>query len=181
MENHNFYYRVQKSEHRTLELFPRQTFELDGYYAWQWETPASRLKSTLISALLIGMVLAFVLFPLWPMSLRVGIWYLSLASMGLVIALFGIAIIRLIIFAITFIFPWTRPGIWMFPNFFADVGIIDSFIPFYGWHGTNYEMMHKQKYARQVVEKQNRKKQKKHQARVSKSTPGKVALDIKNE
>jgi len=39
--------------------------------------------------------------------------------------------VRLIFYIITVVV--TPPGIWIFPQLFADVGFVDSFIPFYEW------------------------------------------------
>jgi hypothetical protein len=71
-------------------------------------------------------MLAGVMFPLWPSSMRVGVWYLSIGLLGLIGAFFGLAIIRLILWCIT-IFT-VKPGIWIFPNLFEDVGFV-SWLP----------------------------------------------------
>lgn len=82
----------------------------------------------------VGVVLAIfavVLFPLWPIVLRQGVWYLSVGMMGLLGAFFAMAIFRLILFCVTvFAVP---PGLWLFPNLFEDVGFFDSFKPVWGW------------------------------------------------
>lgn len=74
-------------------------------------------------------------------------------------------------FPITLILPWTKPGIWLFPNLFADVGVIDSFIPMYykfilfsffyswGWSGIDYEKQHHEKYRSKNRSPQKKKKQ----------------------
>ena len=149
MEAHNFLFRVEKQEGKVLEIDSKQFFEESAYYVWQWESPWTRIKSTLYSALLIVIVLAGVMFPLWPMELRTGVWYLSMFALSLLGGLFVLAIVRLIVFGITLVIPFTRPGLWLFPNLFADVGIVDSFIPFWGWHGIDYEAMHLKKYRKQ--------------------------------
>lgn len=85
-------------------------------------------------AMAVGVVLAIfavVLFPLWPIVLRQGVWYLSVGMMGLLGAFFAMAIFRLILFCVTvFVVP---PGLWLFPNLFEDVGFFDSFKPLWGW------------------------------------------------
>jgi translocation protein SEC62 len=53
--------------------------------------------------------------------------------------------------------PFTKPGVWLFPNLFADVGFIDSFIPVWGWHGVDYEKMHIEKYRKQNAAKRKKK------------------------
>lgn len=72
-----------------------------------------------------------VMFPLWPVTLRIGVWYLSMGFLGLLGLFFAMAIFRLIMFCATvFTVP---PGLWLYPNLFEDVGFFDSFRPVWGW------------------------------------------------
>lgn len=162
MEQFNFFFRVERSAQKQLEIDSKQFFEEEGYYVWQWESPSARFKSSLYSFLLIAVVLVGVMFPLWPAELRIGVWYLSMAALGLVGGLFVLAIIRLILYVLSLAVPPLRPGFWLFPNLFADVGIVDSFIPLYGWQGVDYERMHLEKYRMQ--KKRGKKKAKKTKA-----------------
>ncbi|EAU89274.1 endoplasmic reticulum receptor [Coprinopsis cinerea okayama7 len=114
---------------RSLQIIPEQTFQPDEYYAWfyegsQWTTYAGGVLMVLI-------MLAGVMFPLWPPVMRLGVWYLSMGMLGLIGLFFAIAIVRLIFYIITVIVA--SPGIWIFPQLFADVGFVDSFIPLWEW------------------------------------------------
>jgi len=60
-----------------------------------------------------------------------GVWYLSIGMLGLIGLFFGLAIVRLIFYVITIIVA--SPGIWIFPQLFADVGFVESFIPLWEW------------------------------------------------
>jgi translocation protein SEC62 len=71
---------------------------------------------------MVALMLAAVMFPLWPPVMRLGVWYLSIAMLGLLGAFFGLAIIRLIFYIITVVVA--SPGIWIFPQLFADVGVV---------------------------------------------------------
>ena len=71
---------------------------------------------------MVAVMLAGVMFPLWPVKLRIGVWYLSVAALGFVGAFIVLAIIRLIFWCITKIFM--AKAIWMFPNLFEDVGFV---------------------------------------------------------
>lgn len=118
-----------KGTPRALQPNQLQAINEDWHYMWIWE--GSQVKLYIGAAALVATVLAAVMFPLWPEFLRRGVWYLSVGVLGLLGVFFGIAIIRLILYVLTvFTVP---PGIWLFPNLFEDVGIIDSFIPFWGW------------------------------------------------
>lgn len=101
----------------------------DTYYIWAYE--GSQVMQRVYAALAIVAVFTIVLFPLWPMKMRQGVWYLSMGMLGLIGLFFAMSIFRLILFVITmFAVP---PGLWLYPNLFEDVGFFDSFRPLWGW------------------------------------------------
>lgn len=104
-------------------------FAPDGHFAWFYE--GSQWTTYVGGVAMVAIMLAGVMFPLWPTTLRLGVWYLSILFLSLLGVFFGIAIVRLIFYIITVIA--TPPGIWIFPQLFADVGFVDSFIPLYEW------------------------------------------------
>lgn len=125
-----FYLRVDRgnptgsssSSPRHVTVTPQQSFAQDGYFAWfyegsQWTTYAGGL-------LMVAIMLAGVMFPLWPPIMRLGVWYISIGMLGLIGAFFGLAIIRLIFYVITIVVA--SPGIWIFPKLFADVGVVST-------------------------------------------------------
>ena len=67
-------------------------------------------------------MLAGVMFPLWPVKLRIGVWYLSILALGLLGALIVLAVVRLIFWCGTVVV--CKKAIWMFPNLFEDVGFV---------------------------------------------------------
>lgn len=69
-------------------------------------------------------MLAGVLYPLWPYTMRLGVWYLSIGVLILLGAFFGLAIFRLIFYVITLVVA--KPGIWIFPRLFEDVSFVRS-------------------------------------------------------
>lgn len=108
---------------RALRIAQAQRFKQDEYFVWF--VPASQLKTTLGAVGLVLAVLAGCMFPLWPIKLRIGVWYLSVGVLGLIGALVVIAIIRLIVWGITKL--TLKPGIWIFPRLFDDLGVVCSF------------------------------------------------------
>lgn len=99
------------------------------HYVWLYEGPQWKQKA--LAAAVVAGIFAVVLFPLWPMVMRQGVWYLSVGMMGLLGLFFAMSIFRLILFCITvFAVP---PGLWLYPNLFEDVGFFDSFKPLWGW------------------------------------------------
>jgi len=137
INSYAFFLRVQRggptgsasSSPKALQIIQDQKFDVKEYYAWfyegsQWTTYAGGI-------LMVAIMLAGVMFPLWPPIMRLGVWYLSIGMLGLIGLFFAIAIVRLIFYIITVIVA--SPGIWIFPQLFADVGFIDSFIPLWEW------------------------------------------------
>jgi translocation protein SEC62 len=128
---HAFYLRIERgqpsgssSSPRLVQISQTQTaVQSDDYYAWfyegsQWTTYAGGIA-------MVAIMLAAVMFPLWPPTLRLGVWYLSMGVLGLIGLFFAIAIVRLIFYIITVLVA--SPGIWIFPKLFADVGVVRIF------------------------------------------------------
>jgi translocation protein SEC62 len=112
-----------------VKIEQQQEFDPLMHYVWLYE--GSQWMTKVWAGLALIAVFTVVLFPLWPLFMRQGVWYLSVGAMGLLVAFFGLAIVRLILFCFTFFA--VPPGLWIFPNLFEDVGVIDSFKPLYGW------------------------------------------------
>jgi len=152
---------ASSSSPKNLTLIQDQTFAPDEYYAWfydgsQWTTYAGGI-------LMVVLMLAGVMFPLWPPVLRLGVWYLSMGMLGLVGLFFVIAIIRLIFYIITVVV--VSPGIWIFPKLFADVGFVESFIPLWEWD-------EKKKSKKKAGEKKGKGKEKEKSKGKEKSNNG---------
>jgi protein translocation Sec62 family protein len=113
----------------TVRIEQHQDTGDDDHYVWLYEGAQWKQKLYAVGALF-G-VIAIVLFPLWPLVIRQGVWYLSMGMLGLLGLFFAMAIFRLILFIITmFAAP---PGLWLYPNLFEDVGFFDSFRPVWAW------------------------------------------------
>ncbi|KAI7866876.1 translocation protein Sec62-domain-containing protein [Spinellus fusiger] len=118
-----------KGTPRMLQPNTVQEVKEDSYYMWVWE--GSQFKLYVGAACLVATILAAVLFPLWPYTLRVGVWYLSIAVLGLLGVFFGIAAVRLVLYVISLVV--LPRGFWLFPNLFADCGVLESFVPVWDW------------------------------------------------
>jgi len=130
--SHAFFLRVERKEsgsRKKLDITSVQMWGDDQYYVWFYE--GSQLMTILGGIGLISIVFAAVLFPLWPPILRDAVWYLSVAILSLFGVFMMLAVVRLILYIITMIV--LPPGIWLFPNLFEDVGVIESFIPLWAW------------------------------------------------
>ena len=117
----------------TVRIEQQQEIRPDLHYVFLVDTPSWKTQLYAVGALVA--VFAIVLFPLWPLKMRLGVWYLSMGVLGLIGLFFAMAIFRLILFMATvFTVP---PGLWLYPNLFEDVGFFDSFRPAWGWHEVN--------------------------------------------
>ena len=73
---------------------------------------------------MVVVMLAGVMFPLWPVTLRIGVWYLSIAALALIGVFIVLAVIRLVLWGATVLAM--KRAIWIFPNLFEDVGFVSA-------------------------------------------------------
>jgi translocation protein SEC62 len=118
----------------TVRIEPHQEAQDDMYYVWLWE--GSQIKRQLYAALALVVIFAIVLYPLWPLKMRQGVYYLSWGLLILLGLFFLMAIFRVILFCVTYFA--VPPGLWLFPNLWEDVSFIDSFKPVWAWHEVGY-------------------------------------------
>ena len=117
-----------------VRIEQQQDISPDLHYIFLYEGPQWRTKLYAGGALLL--IMAVIMFPLWPVKLRIGVWYLSMGMVGVIALFFLMAIFRLILFVATmFTVP---PGLWLYPNLFEDVGFFDSFRPVWGWQEVSH-------------------------------------------
>jgi translocation protein SEC62 len=114
----------------TVKIEQQQEAKEEMYYAWLYE--GSQLQRKLYAALALVLIFAVVLYPLWPLKLRLGVYYLSWGMLGVLGLFFVMAIFRVILFCITYFA--VSPGLWLYPNLWEDVSFLDSFRPVWAWH-----------------------------------------------
>lgn len=117
-----------------IKIEQHQEIRDELYYAWFWEGP--QWKTTVMAVGVLAVLLAVVMFPLWPPIMRLGVWYLSMGLLGLVGLFIAMSIFRLILFIITMVIM--PPGLWLYPNLFEDVGFFDSFRPVWAWEKVSF-------------------------------------------
>lgn len=113
-----------------VRIEQQQEAKEDMYYVWFWE--GSQIKRQLYAALTLVAIFTIVMYPLWPLKLRQGVYYLSWGMLGVLGLFFLMAIFRVILFCITYFIA--SPGLWLFPNLWEDVSFLDSFKPVWAWH-----------------------------------------------
>ena len=83
-----------------------------GFYMMQ--LPKSHKKLTILLIVGVLIVIAFMLFSIWPLWLKIGIWYVSFYTL---IFLLGLIIVRFFVWLFLFHFGL---DFWLFPNLFID-------------------------------------------------------------
>jgi translocation protein SEC62 len=151
----------------TVKIEQQQEARDEYHYMWFYE--GTQWKNKLYAGGALLLILAVVFFPVWPYHLRLGVWYLSMAMLGVLGLFFAMAIFRLILFLITmFTHP---PGLWLFPNLFEDVGFFDSFKPGWAWHEDEKAIKKRKK------EEKDRKKAKREAKANGTSVPEELAKE----
>ncbi|ROW01182.1 hypothetical protein VSDG_02674 [Cytospora chrysosperma] len=109
----------------TVKIVPQQDAGDDMYYAWMYE--GSQVMRKVYAALALIAIFIVVCYPLWPLKMRQGVYYLSWGFLCLLGLFFLMAIFRVILFCVTYFI--VSPGLWLFPNLWEDVSFMDSFKP----------------------------------------------------
>ncbi|KZT01241.1 translocation protein [Laetiporus sulphureus 93-53] len=124
-----FFLRVERgnpssssSSPRMLSITPSQALQPAHYYAWFYE--GAQWTTYVGGVVMVAVMLAGVMFPLWPPIMRMGVSYLSMGVLGIAGLFIALAIVRLVFYIITIIVA--SPGIWIFPKLFADVGFVST-------------------------------------------------------
>jgi translocation protein SEC62 len=125
LENHMILQVGKESGNKTLQVVQSNAFNANEYYIWLYQ--GSQIGGMMMGIGVLVLVFAGVMFPLWPGFMRQGVYYLSMVMIGLLGALMGLGVIRAILWVVLVIV--LGRGGWLFPNLFADVGVIESFQP----------------------------------------------------
>lgn len=113
-----------------LDMHPDQVF-IDGGEAYVWIYDPIPMHYWLFGALLVIGAIVVCLFPLWPPSIRKGVYYLSVAAAGFLVFILGLAALRFMVFCAVWVLTGSKHHFWIFPNLTEDVGFFASFWPLY--------------------------------------------------
>nr|XP_002125213.1 translocation protein SEC62-like isoform X1 [Ciona intestinalis] len=120
----------KKKRKYKLQAHEEQVFyDSSDIYVWLYD-PISPKTWFLGGVLLLG-VIAATLFPIWPPSVRVGVYYLTVVGGFFVGGILGTALLRTILFGVIYVFTLGTHHLWVLPNLLEDVGFYDSFKPLY--------------------------------------------------
>uniref|UniRef100_A0A6P7GKJ6 Translocation protein SEC62 n=1 Tax=Diabrotica virgifera virgifera TaxID=50390 RepID=A0A6P7GKJ6_DIAVI len=120
----------KKKKKIKLEMHYDQRFE-DNLDAYVWIYDPIPFHYWIIGTFLVLGAIGICLFPLWPPSVRLGVYYLSVAAAGFLVSIIVLAVIRLIIFCLIWTVSMGKHHLWILPNLTEDVGFFASFWPLY--------------------------------------------------
>lgn len=126
----------EKSSNKSLWLQVRLEMHMEQYFvdcndAYVWIYEPIPVYYWFFGTLVVLGAIAVCLFPLWPLTIRHGVYYLSVAAAGFLVFILALAIIRMIVFCLLWVPTLGRCHLWLLPNLTADVGFFASFWPLY--------------------------------------------------
>ena len=127
---------VAKKSKRKFKVVPHghQGFfddegEGEEVYIWIWNPTPPMHYIYGCGVLLV--VIGGTMFPLWPDTLRTGVYYSSISLASFIGGILVVGLLRTILFGIIWAATRGRHNFWFLPNLLADVGFFESFVPVY--------------------------------------------------
>ncbi|CAH0398468.1 unnamed protein product [Chilo suppressalis] len=113
-----------------LEMHLEQVF-LDTADAYVWIYDPMPWYYWVCGALVVFGTIGVCMFPLWPATVRLGVYYLSIAAAAFLVMIIVLAVLRVVVFCLVWILTLSRHHLWLLPNLTEDVGFFASFWPLY--------------------------------------------------
>ncbi|XP_075978085.1 translocation protein 1 isoform X2 [Anticarsia gemmatalis] len=113
-----------------LEMHMEQLF-LDTVDAYVWIYDPKPWYYWLCGALVVCGTITVCMFPLWPATVRKGVYYLSIAAAGFLVMIIALTVLRVVVFCLVWMLTLSRHHLWLLPNLTEDVGFFASFWPLY--------------------------------------------------
>eukprot|EP00127_Corallochytrium_limacisporum_P004530 Clim_evm30s166 gene=Clim_evmTU30s166 len=101
----------------------------EALFVWNYDLP--NYLNYFIGILILTVIVAFVLTPLWPPTIRHYLSYLTGGSLYLLIGIIYLCVFRLSLFIALWILTLGKIHFWILPDLFADKDFLDSFVPVY--------------------------------------------------
>ncbi|XP_048478346.1 translocation protein SEC62 isoform X3 [Plutella xylostella] len=139
-----------------LEMHLEQVF-LDTMDAYVWLYDPMPWYYWLCGFLLVLGTVAVCMFPLWPATVRKGVYYLSIAAAGFLVLIIALAVLRVVVFCCVWVLTLARHHLWLLPNLTEDVGFVASFWPLY-----HYEYRGPGSESEKASKSKKKKKKEKH-------------------
>ncbi|XP_041979100.1 translocation protein SEC62 isoform X2 [Aricia agestis] len=113
-----------------LEMHMEQLF-LDTLDAYVWIYDPMPWYYWVCGALVVVATIAVCMFPLWPATVRKGVYYLSVLAAAFLVLIIALAVLRVVVFCVVWVVTLSRHHLWLLPNLTEDVGFFASFWPLY--------------------------------------------------
>lgn len=113
-----------------LEMHMEQVF-LDTLDAYVWIYDPMPWYYWVCGALVVFGTIGVCMFPLWPATVRKGVYYLSIAAAAFLVLIIALAVLRVVVFCLLWLLTLSRHHLWLLPNLTEDVGFFASFWPLY--------------------------------------------------
>ncbi|XP_063363931.1 translocation protein SEC62 [Cydia amplana] len=113
-----------------LEMHMEQVF-LDTLDAYVWIYDPMPWYYWVCGALVVFGTIGVCMFPLWPATVRKGVYYLSIAAAAFLVLIIALAVLRVVVFCLVWLLTLSRHHLWLLPNLTEDVGFFASFWPLY--------------------------------------------------
>ncbi|KAI8436567.1 hypothetical protein MSG28_010094 [Choristoneura fumiferana] len=113
-----------------LEMHMEQVF-LDTPDAYVWIYDPMPWYYWVCGALVVFGTIGVCMFPLWPATVRKGVYYLSIAAAAFLVLIIALAVLRVVVFCLVWLLTLSRHHLWLLPNLTEDVGFFASFWPLY--------------------------------------------------
>lgn len=113
-----------------LDMHDIQVFE-DSNQPYVWLYEPTSLKAWLCCIGVIVAVILICLFPLWPSSVRTGVWYICICGLIFLSSILFLACLRHVVFFALWTVTFGKLHFWILPNLTEDVGFFESFWPLY--------------------------------------------------
>ena len=119
-----------------LEVHDRQIF-LDSNDAYVWIYDPPTMKSIVMGSLLVFGAILGCLYPIWPPIIHHYMYNISIFASVLLGILFGLAVLKYILFTFILIVTCGKVKFWLLPNLTEDVSVLESFMPLYKFEKSN--------------------------------------------
>lgn len=113
-----------------LEMHMDQVF-LDTVDAYVWIYDPMPWYYWVCGALVVFGTITVCMFPLWPATVRKGVYYLSILAAAFLVLIIALTVLRVVVFCLVWLLTLSRHHLWLLPNLTEDVGFFASFWPLY--------------------------------------------------
>lgn len=139
--------RRKRDPHKVQPHETQQDFSLAQHTLYAWHVQPSPVKNIIWGSLLILGTILICMIKVWPLWLKLAVYWISLTYVVTMLSLLGI---RLGVFAVFWIIGFR--GVWLLPNLTSDdVGIMQAFSPLISWPSRQRKLRLQRKLDRERI------------------------------